>query len=164
MTGHRGSEQRTVRRVFWAVGLVFAAFLAYTTRHHINGDTVAYFDMAEAFRVGAWSGLINLTYSPGYAILLGLSEKLLPWVDELYLAKGLNFLSFVAAMTACDRLVSSIISPRIETKVGSPSPVARVMAGPGFKPAPTNFPFLAEGGKQATTEGVRSGGLPSLPY
>jgi len=132
-----------VRLAFWALGLGCAAFLAYTTRHHINGDAIAYFDMAEAFRVGAWPGLINLTYSPGYAILLGSLEKLLPWIDELYLAKGLNFLAFIATMAACDRLVSSIIPQSIETEGISPSPVPGVRVGAGLKPASTDSRPLA---------------------
>ncbi len=91
-----------VRLIFWVSGLFLGIVAAYTTRHYINGDAITYFDMAEAFRTGNWKDATNLTYSPGYPILLALMGHVLQSSNYLFLAKGLNLLCFVLAMLACD--------------------------------------------------------------
>jgi hypothetical protein len=97
-----------IRWAFWIIGTLLGAILTYTTRHYVNGDAIAYFDMAEAFRRGIWPDVVNLTYAPGYSILLGLARSVLPDVPEVFVAKGLNFVCFLAAMAACDLFVIHI--------------------------------------------------------
>ncbi len=94
-----------IRRIFWGLGLSVGAVVAYLTRHYVNGDAITYFDMAAAFRSGEWVDAVNLTYSPGYPILLALMGLIFKSENYLFLAKGLNFLCFVIAMVACDVFV-----------------------------------------------------------
>ena len=96
-----------IRLAYWAVGLTAGAILTYTTRYYLNGDGINYIEMGEALRHGWWSGLVNLTESPGYAFLLGLGQIVLNTnrLNELQLLKSVNFVCFVVAMAACELFV-----------------------------------------------------------
>jgi len=96
-----------IRVAYWAVGLTAGAILTYTTRYYLNGDGINYIEMGEALRHGWWSGLVNLTESPGYAFLLGLGQIVLNTnrLNELQLLKSVNFVCFVVAMAACELFV-----------------------------------------------------------
>ncbi|MGO9570877.1 MAG: hypothetical protein ACLP5H_25400 [Desulfomonilaceae bacterium] len=96
-----------IRAAYWAVGLAAGAILTYTTRYYLNGDGINYIEMGEALRHGWWSGLVNLTESPGYAFLLGLGQIVLNTnrLNELQLLKSVNFVSFVVAMASCELFV-----------------------------------------------------------
>ncbi|MGC8657792.1 MAG: hypothetical protein ACP5U1_01835 [Desulfomonilaceae bacterium] len=100
-----------IRLGFWLFGLGCAIILSYTTRHFINGDAIAYMDMAEAFRKGFWQESVLLGYSPGYSFLLAMLETvLLSNPDrELFLAKFLNLIIFTGAMAACELFVSKLV-------------------------------------------------------
>jgi 4-amino-4-deoxy-L-arabinose transferase-like glycosyltransferase len=93
-----------VRAAFWIAGSLVGAVLCYTTRYYINGDAIAYVEMGEALRKGVWWGLANLTYSPGYPVLLALAQTILDTnpLNELQLLRTVNFLCLLAAMAACD--------------------------------------------------------------
>ena len=141
-----------IRWVFWVVGTLFGAILTYTTRHYVNGDAIAYFDMAEAFRRGIWPDVVNLTYAPGYSILLGLARSVLPDVPELFVAKGLNFVCFLAAMAACDLFVIRIrteilrdsysLARDVRPRERSPRPKVEVNAAPALFSAICYSAFL----------------------
>jgi len=90
--------------------MTFAAIMAYTTRYYINGDAIAYVEMGEALRKGSWAGLVNLTYSPGYPVLLGIAQALLKSdpMTEIQLLRFVNFACFLGAMGGCDALVSFV--------------------------------------------------------
>jgi hypothetical protein len=96
-----------VRIGFWVFGALAGGILAYTTRHYVNGDAIAYLDMAEAFREGLWNEAVLLGYSPGYSILLALFEYIFPTtsLNELFTVKFFNFVIFLAAIGACDFFV-----------------------------------------------------------
>lgn len=96
------------RPVFWILGLFLGAITAYTTRYYINGDAITYFDMAAAFRMGDWKDATNLTYSPGYPILLAILGVVFQSTNYLFLAKGLNLICFIFAMLSCDLLVTRL--------------------------------------------------------
>ena len=106
-----------VRTAFWVFGPLAAGILAYTTRHYVNGDAIAYMDMAEAFRKGLWKESVLLGYSPGYSILLAIFESIIPstLLNELFVVKFLNFILFIAAMAACNLFVNRLIE---EIEVG----------------------------------------------
>ncbi|MFA6222846.1 MAG: hypothetical protein WC647_11095 [Desulfomonilaceae bacterium] len=99
-----------VRIGFWVFGLLAGGILAYTTRHYVNGDAIAYMDMAEAFRKGLWKESVLLGYSPGYSILLAIFESLVPStvLNELFVVKFLNFVLFVTAMAACNLFINRL--------------------------------------------------------
>jgi hypothetical protein len=96
-----------IRAAYWTVGLTAGAILTYTTRYYLNGDGINYIEMGAAMRQGLWSGLVNLTESPGYAFLLGLGQIVLNTdrLNELQWLKCVNFVCFVAAMGACELFV-----------------------------------------------------------
>ncbi len=98
------------RIIFWILGILWAAILAYTTRHFINGDAINYIEMGEALRYGNWRDFVNLTASPAYAALLGLGQILLntDHINEIPLLKAINFGCMIAAMWACDLLLKSV--------------------------------------------------------
>jgi hypothetical protein len=95
------------RTAFWIIGICSAGLLTYTTRHYINGDAIAYIEIGEAARLGYWWGLANLTYSPGYPILLMLAQIIFHStpLTEIQILKVVSFLAFVLSMTLCDLLV-----------------------------------------------------------
>ncbi len=65
----------------------------YTTRYFINGDAVAYTEIADGIRRGDWSAIANVTYSPGYSIPLAAGQVLLGTTpaNEVLLLKWVNF-------------------------------------------------------------------------
>jgi hypothetical protein len=99
----RHTRDTTVQILFWVVGPLIAAILTYTTRYFINGDAIAYVEMGEAFRHGLLWGLANLTYSPGYPVLLGLGQILLNTSpqNELEVLRIVNLFCFLLAMGSC---------------------------------------------------------------
>ncbi len=100
-----------VRACFWILGLLLGGILTYTTRHFINGDAIAYLDMAQAFRTGPWKDSVFLGYSPGYSILLAIFEHIFQTTlnNELFMVKLFNLILFITAMTSCDLFVSRLI-------------------------------------------------------
>ena len=99
-----------IRLAFLTFAIVCGAIAAYTTRHFVNGDALVYFDMADAVEKHQWADLINLHYSPGYAVLLGLAEAVLNVgsLNELFLAKALNFLCYVLSLLALEVLLQQL--------------------------------------------------------
>jgi hypothetical protein len=63
--------------------------------------------MADAFGLGLWAELVNLHYSPGNAVLLGIVMKMLGLApsSELLAAKVLNFLYYICALLALEVLL-----------------------------------------------------------
>lgn len=104
----KSSSEMTIRILFWTIGPLMAATLTYTTRYFINGDAIAYVEMGEALRHGHVWGLANLTYSPGYPVLLALSQILLSTdpLNELELLRAANFFCFLFAMASCELFVA----------------------------------------------------------
>jgi hypothetical protein len=102
--------QSLVRSLFWIIGPLAAAALAYTTRHFINGDAMTYIEIGESFINGQYSALANLTYSPGYPVLLGLAESVLKTnpLNEIQTLKLVNFFCFLLGMVACDGLMTLV--------------------------------------------------------
>lgn len=108
--GTFGGWDAGIRLTFLSFSMVCGAFVAYTTRHFVNGDAVAYFDMADAFVKRQWADVLNLHYSPGYAVLLGVVQLFsLPGSPhELFLAKAVNFLCYILALLALEALLSQM--------------------------------------------------------
>ncbi len=114
-----------IRVAYWLVGLTAGAILTYTTRYYLNGDGINYVEMGEALRHGWWSGLVNLTESPGYAFLLGLGQIVLNTnrLNELQLLKSVNFVCFVVAMAACELFVHILKRQFSSLYVGTKQPL-----------------------------------------
>jgi len=93
-----------IRAIFWIIGPVLAAVLAYTTRYFVNSDAIAYIEIGEAIAAGRWRAVLNFTFSPAYAILLHVGHILLSTTpaDELLWLKFVNFFCFLLAMGACE--------------------------------------------------------------
>ncbi len=102
--------EATIRTAFWIAGTVMGAIIAYNTRYYINGDALTYIEMGESVRSGNWWGLANLTYSPGYPLLIGLFHSLarLNPLNEVPFLKIVNWLCLLAGMTACDMIMTRL--------------------------------------------------------
>ncbi len=125
-----------IRVCFWILGLLLGGILTYTTRHFINGDAIAYLDMAQAFRTGLWKESVFLGYSPGYSLLLAIFERIFQTTpdNELYMIKLFNFILFISAMIACDLFVSRL-TDETDTEVertALPSYVSKAMCYSAF--------------------------------
>ncbi|MHB8204460.1 MAG: hypothetical protein ACYDHG_12250 [Desulfomonilaceae bacterium] len=121
---------------FWILGLLLGGILTYTTRHFINGDAIAYLDMAQAFRTGLWKESVFLGYSPGYSLLLAIFESIFQTTpdNELYMVKLFNFIVFIAAMITCDLFVSRL-TDETDTEVERtplPSYISKAMCYSAF--------------------------------
>lgn len=103
-----------VRVAFWLTGIVVAGIMAYTTRFYINGDAIAYVEMGEALRTGEWERLANLTYSPGYPVLLGIAQAIFNTnpSNELQLLRFVNFGCFVLTMGAWELVMHFVRKER----------------------------------------------------
>ncbi len=113
-----GNLHRGIRIAFWILGPLAAAILAYTTRYFINGDAMAYIEMAEGLKDGRFSALANLTYSPGYPVLLCLAKSIMKTdpSNEIQLLKSVNFVCFLLAMAACEFLMTFLRKVLAESK------------------------------------------------
>ena len=125
-----------IRVCFWILGVLLGGIITYTTRHFINGDAIAYLDMAQAFGTGLWKDSVFLGYSPGYSFLLSIFECIFQTTpdNELYVVKLFNFILFIAAMVTCDLFVSRLTS-EIDTEVERttlPSCVLKAMCYSAF--------------------------------
>jgi hypothetical protein len=116
--GVAGRQFMWIRLTFWVVGLLLAGVLAYTGRHFLNSDAITFIEMGEGLRYGQWWKLTVLAGSPLYAILLGIAQAVLNTtpMNELAWLKSVGVLSFIAAMAACDLLLSAV---RKEWKISS---------------------------------------------
>jgi len=88
--------QSRIRILFWIVGPLAAGALTYTTRYFINGDAMTYIEIGESFVNGRFSALVNLTYSPIYPVLLGLTQSILKTntLNEIKVLLTVNFFCF----------------------------------------------------------------------
>ncbi len=66
--------------------------------------------MADAFGRQRWVDMLNLHYSPGYAMLLGLvaSFPVYGFANELFAAKAVNFLCYLLALLALEVLLDQL--------------------------------------------------------
>lgn len=99
-----------IRLIFLTLAIVAGAVTAYTTRHFVNGDALTYFDMAGVLATRHWADLVNLHYSPGYAVLLGVADALFPrgLLDEVSIAKAVNFFCFLATLLSLELLLGQL--------------------------------------------------------
>lgn len=97
-----------IRVLFWGIGLTLGAALTYVSRYFVNSDAIIYMELGEMFVNGNWSGLVNLTFSPAYGVLLGIGQALLGTdpLNELLVLRVVNFLCFVFAMAGADWMIS----------------------------------------------------------
>lgn len=99
-----------LRVIFWTTGTILATFLAYTTRYYINSDAITYIEMGELFSNGVWSGLVNLTFSPAYPVVLAAGQALIGTnpLNEIVWLKTVNVLWFALAMLGADLMISLV--------------------------------------------------------
>jgi hypothetical protein len=95
-----------VRRIARALLVVLAAFQAWTFRHMVSPDGVAYLDLSDAVVSGQLGDLVNGYWSPLYAIAIGLVRLLVSWTPlgapywEFALIHVVNFGAFLLALGA----------------------------------------------------------------
>jgi hypothetical protein len=82
-------------------------------------------EMGEALFKGEWAGIINLTFSPIFAVFLGLGQFILGTTPESELLdlRFVNFLCFLMAMAGCDFMVKSLGKALGKSYKEQPSPL-----------------------------------------
>src|SRR5688572_33106716 len=95
-----------VRRIARALLVLLAAFQAWTFRHMVSPDGVAYLDLSDAVVTGRLGDLVSGYWSPLYAIAIGLVRLLVLWTPlggpywEFALIHVVNFGAFLLALGA----------------------------------------------------------------
>jgi hypothetical protein len=111
------------RRCAWAILSLLAAAQAYSARHQMNVDGVAYLDVADTYRRGDWQWAINGHWSPMYSWLLGAADAILQptpyW--EFAVAHLVNVTIFIAALAAFEFLLREIIHLQKKTEASGES-------------------------------------------
>jgi hypothetical protein len=79
MTSHR------LRRTFWVLLVVVALYRAWLFRYHLVNDTVSYLDMGDEFFAGHFGRIVNGSWGPLYALLLG------AWLHLLHVPPRLEY-------------------------------------------------------------------------
>lgn len=102
-----------VRRVAWTILLFLAAFQAWTFRHTVSPDGVAYLDLSDAVVSGTFRDLVNGYWSPLYPFAVGIARWLVSATPlgapywEFALVHAVNFVGFVVALAAFDWFMSA---------------------------------------------------------
>lgn len=105
-----GASFKSIRIFCWIFGLVAGAFLTYSTRHYANSDAIIYMEMGEFLFKGDLRGIVNLTFSPLFAVLLGIGQLIFQTTpsNELIILSVVNFLCYGLALWSCDLMVISL--------------------------------------------------------
>ncbi len=105
-----GASFKSTRTFFWIFGLLAGALLTYTTRHYANSDALIYMEMGEYLFKGDLWGIVNLTFSPLFAVLLGIGQLIFQTTpsNELIILSVVNFLCYGLALWSCDLMVLSL--------------------------------------------------------
>lgn len=99
-----------VRGTAWLIGLAGAIWQAVLYRDWINMDSISYLDMSDGIVTGALGRLINTTWSPMYAVLVGIARLFHPSPEWDFPAMHLvNFVSFVFAFACFELLLRTLL-------------------------------------------------------
>lgn len=104
---------RRVRVSAWATILALAAAQAFSARHAMNADGIAYIEVGEAYLAGDWESALNGYWSPLYSWLLAGALRVLPvssyW--EATVAHGVNLVLVVPLLVCAEYLFRSLHPP-----------------------------------------------------
>lgn len=92
--------------------LALAAFQAYAHRYVIGPDGMSYLDLSDAVTGGGWRRLVDLYWSPGYPVLIGLG-RLVSGAGprgEIAVIHGVNLVCFAAMLAAFEYFLVSVLS------------------------------------------------------
>jgi hypothetical protein len=111
-----------------AVLLGAAAAAAGAYSQSMNPDGIAYLDMGDAFLRGDWATAINGTWSPLYALLLGLVMAAVrpPPAFEFAVVHAVNFVVFLAALFAFEYLLRQVLERYYSPAPGETAEPARL--------------------------------------
>jgi hypothetical protein len=116
-----GSACIHLRIGFWTFGTSLALIQAWTFRHYVSADAVAYLDMSDGVLLREnWHRLITGVWSPLYPFLLGIARLFLrpsPY-EEIPFLHIVNVLSFLFAFVCFEFLVFSLRLHGKETRPG----------------------------------------------
>jgi hypothetical protein len=115
------SRARILIAALRAFVLVFGAAAVWLARDGMNSDGVAYLDASDIYLSGGWASGSGY-WSPLYPLLLA-GARLVAGRDaarELAIAQGVNFLVFLAAFAALERLVREVQRATRDRHAGAP--------------------------------------------
>ena len=98
-------QQSWLRPLLWLVLLLLVPVLWFSMQHDpyaIDGDAVAYMDIADLIRTHHWAGVVNAYWHPLYPAVLLLAQWLFhpTRADELYAYYRINFAIFLLEAAA----------------------------------------------------------------
>jgi len=113
---------RTLKALLWIAIGGLALFRAWDWRYELVNDTVSYLDMGDQFFAGNFSAIVNGTWGPLYALLLGAWTHLLRpaprW--EYPAIHALLFLLYLGCMACFDLFLAELI--RFKERLDAKSP------------------------------------------
>jgi hypothetical protein len=124
-----------LKLLFWAVASACAFLTAWGQRFVLDGDTVSYLDMGDAYLRGDWKMAINAYWSALYSLLIAIPQHLfrIPKYWESTAVQVVNWLCFLFALACFEHFLSVLIRRRfppeseIEKKM-LPGWAVRIMA------------------------------------
>ena len=101
-----------LRAAFWLLGLAAAALQAWGYRFLTSADSIAYLDMSDGVMPGGdWHRLINGTWSPLYAVLIGTFRRAfgIKAANEIVALHLLNVAFFAAAFVCFEIFLAMLL-------------------------------------------------------
>jgi hypothetical protein len=103
-----------LRILFWVVASTCAFLTTWGQRFVLDGDTVSYLDMGDAYLRGDWKQAINGYWSPLYSLLITIPQHLfhIPKYWESTAVQMVNWLCFLFVLACFEHFLSVLIYRR----------------------------------------------------
>ena len=115
-------RSQTLRRalmVYLALLIPIAWLAMKFNPYALDGDGMAYMDIADLIRAHHWAGVINAYWNPLYPALLALAQRVFhpTRMNELHAYYILNYVIFLASVVAMLAFVSALVKLRLRLSV-----------------------------------------------
>ena len=115
-------RSQTLRRalmVYLALLIPIAWLAMKFDPYALDGDGMAYMDIADLIRAHHWAGVINAYWNPLYPALLALAQRVFhpTRMNELHAYYILNYVIFLASVVAMLAFVSALVKLRLRLSV-----------------------------------------------
>ncbi|WP_419804810.1 hypothetical protein [Terriglobus sp.] len=123
-------RQAWLRRVLWLVIVLLVPVAWFSMQHDpyaIDGDAVAYMDIADLIRTHQWAGVVNAYWHPLYPAMLLVGQWMFhpTRATELYAYYRVNFFIFLFEAAAVLAFTTSVCRLRDAAWLGREAPLAQ---------------------------------------
>ena len=123
-------KSHTVRRLLWVYLALLIPIAWLATKfdpYQIDGDAMAYMDIADLMRAHHWAGVVNAYWHPLYPACLAIAQSVFHSTrsNELHAYYVLNYVTFLASVVAMLAFVSALdklrrrMSPSADQNAGA---------------------------------------------